>query len=406
MSDNKTIVWIAGSLIDVGGGEQLLFEGVKHFRSIGYDVHIITWSFDQEALFNNTYENKNIHVISENESSRSNIFKRASSRFLSIFTLRKKIALLSPHRIICQSEYDVTLVYLATLGKKIPYSILIFGQTFQFPHDLAKYSLVFKKHLKTIVASMDGYRETTPLVRPKSGVINILANELICLVRYIAVKKATSRIVFSKQVQWEVSLLYKASASILKGAFTEEIFRYEDISTRRLDMDISPQTKVLLSLSRLDKKKRIDLCIRAFDRLNLENSLLLIGGKGEEAERLELLVTELGISHKVKFLGYVDQADVWGLKQMCDVFVSLDIADYDITAFEALALGTKVVWTDEIDMDERLEQCRSIYVVKPEVSDVVAGLKSAIEDPDVNERSCMHLYTWSNYFNGILKPES
>jgi glycosyltransferase involved in cell wall biosynthesis len=402
MQDKKTLVWVVATLSSVGGGEQLLLEGANHYRSIGYDVHIFTWSFNEEALFDGTYDNKNIHVLSGKQTSRQSIFRRALSRAYSLISLRKKIQALNPERVICQSEYDVALVYLATLFTKIPYSILIFGQTFQFPHDIAKYSLMFKKQLKEIVGSMPGYGETIPLQRPKTSLINIIANELVCLIRYFAVRKARSRIVFSKQVQWEVSKLYKANSIILKGAYPEGIINYVDTEDRKLSLDIPSTSKVFLSLSRLDKKKRIDLCIKAFDLLNPENSILLIGGKGEEAAKLEALVTELGIGHKVKFLGYVDQADVWGLKQMCDAFISLDIADYDITAFEALALGAKVVWTDEIDMDANLKQCKNIYVVAPEINAVAQGMELAAASSPISERDRMRQYSWSNYFNSIL----
>jgi glycosyltransferase involved in cell wall biosynthesis len=69
------------------------------------------------------------------------------------------------------------------------------------------------------------------------------------------------------------------------------------------------QTKVLICISRIAHKKRIDLCIRALAEINHlhKNYVLKIYGSGDISLRTELekLALDLGVAHKVFFYEFV-----------------------------------------------------------------------------------------------------
>ena len=403
MKEKGTLVWVLNRLITVGGGEKLLLEGVKYYRTLGFDVHIITWEFSEKALFEGKYENKNIINLNEKIRPRENIFERGWMRLSSIITFRKKLKELNPELIIVQGEYDVATTFVATMFTNLKYSFLIFGQIFQYPHDLGKYSLIFRKNLKTIVDSQQGYKETISLSAPKTGLLNRFANEIISVVRYYAVRNAAQRFSFSKSVQWETSLLFRTNTIRNQGAYPESIFdeKYDRLHFVQ-KFNLPNNKKILLSFSRLDKKKRIDVIVNSMTLLP-DDYFLVIAGSGECDESLHKLVTDNGLQEKVKFLGYVEESDANLIKASSDIFLSMDIGDFDISPLEALALGAKAIVATEFDLDENLIKFENVLQCSA-LPNVLAEtiLKSQQMIHTKSVRTVMKEYSWENYFQQIL----
>jgi glycosyltransferase involved in cell wall biosynthesis len=400
----KRIVWIVSRLTAVGGGERLIWEGARRYRELGFDVHVVTWAFDPKSLFDGAYENRDIHVLGDDRRARKAVLSRAWVRARSLGRLLRLVKKLEPDLLLCQSEYDAILTHVISRLSGVPFSVLIFGQMFQFPEDLAKYSRTFRPHLGEIVASMPGYRDTVSLTAPEMPLHSRWVNELICWYRYHAVRAARARFVFSRQVQWEVEKLYGVTPLVVKGAFPKNIVSFEsDVASTRRKLGLSEDEGYFLTLHRLEPKKRTDLAIRAFAAMADSKTRLLIGGTGAEREKLEALIRELGVGNRVKLLGYIPEEEVWPLKQACSLFVSLDIADYDISPLEALALGTKALWTSEIDMDDNLRAARNLFIADPDVNGLAARMSEAFRAPTVNERDRYLLYSWDRYFDSILE---
>jgi len=403
MKKKQTLVWVLNRLITVGGGEKLLLEGVEYYRSLGFDVYVITWEFSEKALFGGKYEKKNIISLNENIKPRESIFQRAVTRLGSIITFRKKLKELNPELIIVQGEYDVATTYIATLFTKLKYSFLIFGQIFQYPHDLGKYSLVFRKNLKTIVESQQGYKETIPLTPPKTGIVNRLSNEIISVIRYFAVRKAVSRFTFSKSVQWETKLLFNVDTIRNQGAYKKDIFneRYNKESIKTT-LNIPLNKKILLSFSRLDKKKRIDVIAKSLLYLP-DEYFLVIAGTGECDSSLHELVKNSNLDDKVLFLGYIDEQIANHLKASADIFISVDIGDFDISPLEAMALGCKAIVSTEFDLDENLFNFTNLKSTLATPESLAKTIKELIlVEPMPYYQHVLNEYTWENYFQKIL----
>jgi glycosyltransferase involved in cell wall biosynthesis len=403
----KKIVWVTSTLHTAGGGSRLLLEGVNYYRSLGIEVHIITWDFDKESLFDGQYSAQNIHVLTDNKPiNNTKIVGRAWERFSSLFKLRKKIKEIDPDIVYNQGEYDCTFLYIVLMGTKYQYVSLIFGQMFQFHKDIAKYTLTFKKHLDEIRLSTAGYREMVPAKRPPTGFLDIAVAEVISFIRYYAVRGSKAIFVFSKQVQWEVSKVYEMPSTIAKGAFSQSLFSQKFIYPIEKYKD-NPEQKILLSLCRLIQKKRVDLKIRAFHYLvtkgKIPNTKLLIGGKGEDMDSLVALTKSLQLEDKVIFIGYVPEKDVFPLTESCDVYLSLDVADFDISPYEALGVKRPVIWSLEMDRDEFLTNCPAVFAVEPNEVSVADAIEKALAlDISKIDWTGVSTYTWENYFQTIL----
>ncbi len=400
---NKTIIWIINQLSDVGGGEKLLLEGAKYYRSIGYKVKIITWNFNDRVLFDGRYENLDIISFEENLVDRKNIFRRSYSRFKSLLKLRKILISENPLLVITQGEYDVAILYIATIFTNIKYTFLIFGQTYQYPHDLGKYSLIFRRHLNEIIESQQGYRETISKNKPSVSFINNVTNEIICLIRYFAVRKAVQRFSFSRYVQWETQKLFRCNTIILKGAYSNNIFT--EIKNIHFDFyqrhNIPSDKKIVMSFSRLDAKKRIDIIIQSITFLP-QNYVLCICGKGKDFDRLQLLTKYLELETRVHFLGFIPEHESNDTKRACDIFVSMDIGDFDISPFEALALGKKIILPTEFDLDYNLTALKNISMISVDPETLANKIMEIIDIPAVFQEDILKYYTWENYFDTIL----
>jgi glycosyltransferase involved in cell wall biosynthesis len=403
----KKIAWITSTLHTAGGGSRLLLEGVAYYRSKGIEVLVITWDFDKESLFDGRYARDNIYEIEGSRNTGGSLTERAFKRLKTIKILRRKVREFSPDIIFNQSEYDAALLKIALLGMKYPHVSFVFGQMFQFHEDLAKYAFPFNRHLAEIRNSTPGYRELVPAKRPDSRVRDIFLAQIIAIPRYFAIRASKAIFVFSKQVQWEVSKVYSgAGAYIEKGAYPRASIgtpQHYDIAK----FQARPGERILLSLSRLIEKKRVALKIRALKVLVRDRGItdirLVIGGKGEERENLLNLVKELDLGDYITFLGYVPEAELYPLTSVCDVYLSLDVADFDISPYEALSLRRKIIWSSEMDMDDYLSSCGAIFPVEPEPEAVADAIEAALaRDEKTIDWSGLDRYSWETYFENIL----
>ena len=91
-------------------------------------------------------------------------------------------------------------------------------------------------------------------------------------------------------------------------------------------------------VSRLRPYKKVDLAIRAFNRLNL--NLVVVGG-GEEINYLKSIAGD-----KIFFTGYVSEKTKKKLLAGAQGFIHPQEEDFGISAIEAMAAGTPVIAYD------------------------------------------------------------
>jgi glycosyltransferase involved in cell wall biosynthesis len=102
-------------------------------------------------------------------------------------------------------------------------------------------------------------------------------------------------------------------------------------------------------LGRLEAYKRVDLLLRAAALLASRFPALevVLVGRGAERPRLEQLAQELGLAGRVRFTGFVSDAERDELVGSARVCVCPSVKEgWGITVIEANALGTPVVATD------------------------------------------------------------
>jgi len=160
--------------------------------------------------------------------------------------------------------------------------------------------------------------------------------------------------------KWASSISAKASRVVCISEETKkdvmEVFGTDEkkISVIRLGIrpDLEPQESeakglhnlTIGYLGQLDRRKRVDLLVRKFRRSRLD-AQLVIGGTGiDEAELKELA----GRDKRIRFLGFVDDAELRNFYNSLDVFVFPTwVEGYGLPPVEAMACKKPVVVLDD-----------------------------------------------------------
>ncbi|MBI5393527.1 glycosyltransferase family 4 protein [Candidatus Woesearchaeota archaeon] len=381
----RKVIFFTNGLVGIGGAERVLLEAVQYFQKKDVKVKILTFVLNKDALM--AYKDKvNIDEIVSNS-----YFKR-------IVNLRKKLLQLQPDLIICQSSLDCMYVYLAGFGLNIPYISYIHGSLFWLENEYLKYAVIHKPVFTTIRNSVYGHKQFVPrkVVLPLQ---KRLFFDAAAIADYLAVRKAKKLIVLTKQIQWEVQQLYGRKAVVVRGCLDKKLLNYKKKTDIRKKYKIAAKTKIIMSIGRLDPRKRIDILVKAFLQLCEENIVLLIGGRGPDKERIEEIIQNSKHKDKIKMLGFVKDEEYFDHLAGCDIFAFPSWTTSGIPTYEALALGKKVIWTTEAE--EPVLTHPNVYVAEPTVAAFVAAINKALNSslhpkPDLRE------HTWEKYFGKLF----
>lgn len=394
---------IIGGYAAAGGLERIFLEEVSYFLKNGFETHALALNEvpPLQDIFDGAYKVE-IEVIPKRFRSKR-FLPRNVDRFLRVLALRKRINQIKPRVIIAPGSVTCSALYLATLFTRFPYVTHI-HQTIFWPETsgitFERYAIIHRKVFNEIRESVPTRKEFLPL-SPKLGLRLRVLLELGAIADYIAVRKAKRIFVFSDQMKWEVKKLYGKDAVVLKGAFDRQVFNYKPKQDIKQKLGFANK-RVIFNLNNLIPKKRVALLIKAFEQISkkFEDVALVIGGEGPEEERLRNMVDELKVGNKVKFMGYIPEGELWDYYSACDVFVHLDCGDFDLSAYAPLALQKKVVWSCEMEVDQRLAQNRHIFIARPIKEDVVRVIEEALTT-EVPKKNDLSDYTWDAYFGNL-----
>lgn len=386
----KKIVLFYKRLVAPGGAERLLIKEFEHFTSFGYDTEIVCFEVTETDFFKNSIPKNKISALN-GKSEFDNIKKLANhmkSRKDAVF--------------LCNSGYPD--VYIASLLAGFQYSTHIHQPSFMSFNEMDKYCFIHRKAFDELVHSNHGAERFIEL-KKKMSLKQKLKINVRSILSWFAVRKAKKVFVLSNYAVKEKKMMYGIDAVGVWGALEPSDIEYTPKHIEGYD-----QYKYrLISIARLDVNKRIDELIRAFsDFLKHEpNSVLLIGGKGDQYDFLVNLAGELGISENVKFLGFVPDDMLYDYYALADLFVSIDWADFRITSYEAMAMGTKVLLSDETDADKKLIDSGYFYLTKPTREETFKALKHALSNDNIVNReelkNLLKEYTWDSYFKKIIR---
>jgi glycosyltransferase involved in cell wall biosynthesis len=141
----------------------------------------------------------------------------------------------------------------------------------------------------------------------------------------------------------------------------------------------------ILSVGTLEPRKNLATLMRTFVWLKSEcpdfrHTLVVVGVKGwKDSEVAELIASGRG-EGRIKYLGYVPDADLPSLYTGCDVFIFPSLYEgFGIPVLEARACGARVVASDVAEIREAGDN-DTIYVA-PDSGGIRSGLLQALDSP-------------------------
>jgi glycosyltransferase involved in cell wall biosynthesis len=175
---------------------------------------------------------------------------------------------------------------------------------------------------------------------------------------------------------------------------------------------IGRKDKIVLSLGRITVQKGIEYLVRAARDVvdHVDNVKFVIVGKGDKLPAIIRLVSELGLSDKFIFPGWLKGADVHRAFQMADVFVMPSVSEpFGLVALESLKNKTPIIISKQSGASEVVANALKIdfWDVKELANKLVNVLKypsmySVLRDTshqeaftfnlDTPARKCMDIY--------------
>lgn len=139
------------------------------------------------------------------------------------------------------------------------------------------------------------------------------------------------------------------AAKVISNGVDTELFK-PSISTIEKEsfkdkLNISKEEKIIIYVGRLDKEKNLDVLIESLPHVNKEvKAKLVLVGNGSEAQRLKILVNNLGIGRSVLFKGEIPYEQLPDLYRASDLFaIPSAIENQSCVVLEASSSGLPIV---------------------------------------------------------------
>ncbi|MBC7227790.1 MAG: glycosyltransferase family 4 protein [Thermoflexales bacterium] len=188
--------------------------------------------------------------------------------------------------------------------------------------------------------------------------------------------------------------IFVAAHAVDNAAYNRPVTEEEKASLRE-QLGIAPGKKVVLYLGRLVEEKGLPHLVEAFASLQRDDAMLVIVGTGPEKECLERLVSERGITDRVRFTGYVLPEKTMPHYAIAWVYVFPSITTpyfkepWGLVVNEAFNQGVPVIATDAVGAAAGgLVQDGVNGFVVPERNSAVLtrALQRILDDADLRER--------------------
>lgn len=191
----------------------------------------------------------------------------------------------------------------------------------------------------------------------------------------IASSRPDYYIAISESVEKRVKKFYRQSVQSV-------IYPPVDLDTFRMPSpDGGNRENYYLVVSRLVAYKRIDVIIRAFNRLRLP---LVIIGQGREREALMRIA-----GPSIRFLdGYLTDSELAAYYQNCRGFVTMADEDFGIATVEALASGSPVIGLNRGGTAEIVKNGETGLLVESQTEEALALALGRFEQVTFHRNTC------------------
>jgi GalNAc-alpha-(1->4)-GalNAc-alpha-(1->3)-diNAcBac-PP-undecaprenol alpha-1,4-N-acetyl-D-galactosaminyltransferase len=300
MKDKNKKITLVISTLSCGGAERVLVLLTRGFIARGYEVSVITLDSKNSDFYQLPSETKRLALGIMGSS--TDKLAAIKNNFQRIARLRNAIQSTEPDLVISFLRLTNIITIIALLG--VNYPIIV---TEHNDPQIFSYGRVWEtlRHLT--------YRYSTVVVSVSQG----------------------------------VDRSFKALPQHKRAVIYNPIIIQESDAVESLPPDVDVNKNWLVSMGRLTEQKGFDRLLQAFKKIALQhdNWQLLILGQGKLKEQLERMRDDLGLSHRVVFVGSL--RNPFPVLRRAKLFVMASRNEgFPMAHGEALACGLPVIATD------------------------------------------------------------
>jgi glycosyltransferase involved in cell wall biosynthesis len=175
-----------------------------------------------------------------------------------------------------------------------------------------------------------------------------------------------------------------------------------DRAAVRASLHIPLNAPTILFCAKLQPWKRPMDVLEAFGKLNQTQAVLVFAGEGPLRQSLERRTEQMGLSSRVRFLGFVNQSRLPAVYAASDVMVlPSEYEPFGLVVNEALCCGCPVIASDRVGATQDLIRPLQTNFIFPcgDVENLAQALTEAFTEPallkELGRRAVARMRTWS-----------
>ena len=176
----------------------------------------------------------------------------------------------------------------------------------------------------------------------------------------------------------------KTPAEVVATGLDDSSFANVDGDHFRMSHDIPLTQPMLLFVGRVAHEKNIGFLLEMHVELikNHPDALLVITGEGPAEESIKQSIEKLGISNKVRMIGYLDRGhELIACYKAADIFVFASKSETQgLVLLEAMAQGTAVVAIAELGTKSILIEGEGVLIAKDDINDFADKVSILLSD--------------------------
>lgn len=153
---------------------------------------------------------------------------------------------------------------------------------------------------------------------------------------------------------------------------------------KREELGIPRGAILLLSVGELNQNKNHETIVHAIEKIEKQKNIFyMVAGKGELKEHLQAVIDEVGVTNRVKLLGY--RKDIPELCLAADIFCFPSYREgLGLAAIEAMACGLLIVTSNMHGINDYSEQGVTGFKCAPsDIEGFTKAIVSLTENPEV-----------------------
>ena len=176
----------------------------------------------------------------------------------------------------------------------------------------------------------------------------------------------------------------KTPAEVVATGLDDSSFANVDGEHFRMSHDIPLTQPMLLFVGRVAHEKNIGFLLEMHVELikNHPDALLVITGEGPAEESIKQSIEKLGISNKVRMIGYLDRGhELIACYKAADIFVFASKSETQgLVLLEAMAQGTAVVAIAELGTKSILIEGEGVLIAQDDINDFADKVSALLSD--------------------------